>query len=469
MDKNELESVINFVVKEIRKSGNKTNNFACEGKGIFLNIDDAIKAAKTAQEELSRIPMEIRGKIIAAMRRTVEKNIELIAKTSVEETKLGKYEDKKQKNLLAARKTPGVEDIMPVAYTGDYGFTLEEKAPYGVIGAITPSTNPSETVISNGIGMIGAGNSVVFNSHPSAKKITKLTIELLNEAIIKAGGPANLLCGVEEPNAETGNTLMKHPDIRILVVTGGPGIVRVAMNSGKKAICAGPGNPPVVVDETADIERAAKDIVDGAAFDNNVLCIAEKEIFVVKSVAKQLLTKMIEQGAYLLTREQLDALMVHITKTDKNGKIEADREYIGKDVQIILKTIGVTAESDKKLAIAVVENDHPLVNLEQLMPVIPIVITNDVDQAIEFAFKAEQQNYHTAVMHSTNVTNLSKMARTINTSIFVKNAPSYSGLGMYGEGHATFTIASPTGEGLTSAKTFTRQRRCILKDQFRIV
>ena len=470
MNVQEIQRVIGQVMEQLKSQGGPAGKGHISGTrtGIFSDINDAVAAAKEAQYRLGTMKLEIRGRLIDAIRAVVEKNVELIARTSVEETGLGKYEDKVQKNLLAARKTPGIEDVRPRAYTGDYGFTLEERAPYGVIGAITPSTNPSETVICNGIGMIAAGNAVVFNSHPGAKQVTRLTIELINQAIIEAGGPANLLCGVENPTIETGNILMHHKDIRILVVTGGPGIVKAAMNSGKKVIGAGPGNPPVVVDETADIRQAARDIVDGAAFDNNVLCIAEKEVFVVQEAAKELVTEMLADGAYFLKEEQLDELMMHIT-VEKDGKRVVNRKYVGKDIQVILSAIGLTVDREYKLAIAVVDRSHPLVDLEQLMPVLPVVPVRDVNEAIAFAYEAEQQCFHTAMMHSKNVENLSKMAWVMNTSIFVKNAPSYSGLGMCGEGHTTFTIASPTGEGLTSPRSFTRQRRCVLRDQFRIV
>lgn len=468
MNEQEIEQLVARVLAQMQPN----SAILCEADkntvGIFDDVNSAVKSAVQAQKELVGLKLEDRERIISAMRRTVEENVELIAKTAVEETQLGRYEDKVKKNLLAARKTPGTEDIRPKACTGDYGFTLEERAPYGVIGSITPSTNPSETVICNGIGMIAAGNAVVFNSHPGAKKVTRLTIELLNKAIVEAGGPQNLLCGVKEPTIETGNQLMHHPDIRILVVTGGPGIVKAAMNSGKKVIGAGPGNPPVVVDETADIAKAAKDIVDGASFDNNILCIAEKEVFVVQEKAQELVMEMVKHGAYLLKEDELARLMKNITH-EKEGKYIVNRKYVGKNIQNILASIQLNPDSSCRLAIAITAPDHPLVALEQLMPVLPIIPVRDVDQAITYACKAEAGCFHTAVMHSVNVENLSKMARQVNTSIFVKNAPSYAGLGMEGEGHATFTIASPTGEGLTSPVNFTRQRRCVLKDQFRIV
>lgn len=437
--------------------------------GVFGCIESAIKAAKEAQTKLASLCIERRKALIDAMREAVRENVQTLAALAVEETGMGRVNDKIQKNLLAASKTPGIEDIIPAAYTGNHGFTLVERAPYGVIGAITPSTNPSETVICNGIGMIAAGNAVVFNPHPGAKKVTQLTIKILNKAIVCAGGPENLLTTVETSTAQTGMVLMEHTDIRILVVTGGPEIVRIAMKSGKKVIAAGPGNPPVVVDETADIENAAKSIVDGASFDNNVLCIAEKEIFVVDIAAEQLKNAMTHYGAYELNRTQIERLMDVITVKREGNELIVNKKFVGKDAKYILQQIGLEVSEDIRLAFVEVEENHPLVYLEQLMPVLPIVRVRDVNQAIKMAVKAEQGNYHTAMMHSKNVENLTKMAREINTSIFVKNGPSYAGLGAFGEGFTTFTIASPTGEGLTSPITFTRQRRCVLKDQFRIV
>lgn len=468
MNQQEIEQMVAQVMARLQTGPDMGIQDIETQEGIFDEVDAAVSAASKAQKALTELKLEEREKIIRAMRQAVEENVELIAKTAVEETGLGRYEDKVKKNLLAARKTPGTEDICPRACTGDYGFTLEERAPYGVIGSITPSTNPSETVICNGIGMIAAGNAVVFNSHPGAKKVTRLTIELLNRAIRGAGGPPNLLCGVENPTIETGDQLMHHPGVRILVVTGGPGIVKAAMNSGKKVIGADPGNPPVVVDETADIPKAAKDIVDGASFDNNVLCIAEKEVFVVREKARELVTEMIKQGAYLLKEEELERLMPKIAQ-EKNGRLAVNRRYVGKDAGKILEAIGLKVDDRCRLAVAVTGPEHPLVYLEQLMPVLPVVPVRDVEEAIMYACEAEAGCYHTAMMHSMNVEHLSKMAKAANTSIFVKNAPSYAGLGMEGEGHATFTIASPTGEGLTSPISFTRQRRCVLKDQFRIV
>ena len=340
-----------------------------------------------------------------------------------------------------------------------------------MIGSITPSTNPTVTIISNSIGMIAAGNSVVFNPHPASKKVSAFLVGLLNKAIIEAGGPANLVCCAAEPTIESAKDLMAHPKIAILVVTGGPAVVRVAMNSGKKVIAAGPGNPPCVVDETADIAKAGKDIVDGAGFDNNVICICEKEIIVVASVADRLKEEMKKNGAYELNEDQIKKITQLVIAEPGGPGIEgaANKTFVGKNADFIAKQIGLTVPPETRLLLCEVNRKHPLIWTEQLMPVMPLVRVKDVDAAIDLAVECEHGFRHTAIMHSLNIAKLSKMAKAMNCSIFIKNGPSYAGLGHGGAGFASFTIASPTGEGVTRARTFTRERRCTIVDYFRII
>ena len=254
--------------------------------------DEAIGAAKAAQQELMMLSLEQRGRLIEAMREAGRQNARKLAEMANAETGYGKVEDKIKKNLLSIEKTPGVEDLTAAAISGDFGLTLVERAPYGVICSITPSTNPPSSVINNAISMIAAGNAIVFNPHPAAKKVSIETMRILNEAIGAAGGPGTLICTVKEPTIQTGKTMMEHPDIPLLSITGGEAVVKVAMKTGKKVVAAGPGNPPVIVDDTAVVPQAAKDIVDGASFDNNVLCIAEKEVFAFAHIAEQLMCEM---------------------------------------------------------------------------------------------------------------------------------------------------------------------------------
>lgn len=439
------------------------------GHGIFVDVRAAIQAAAIAQRNLMEYTLEDRGRFIDAMRGAARANARKLAEIAYEETGYGHVEDKVAKNLLAANKTPGTEDLKTLACSGDDGLMLTEMAPFGVIGAITPSTNPTATVINNGIGMVAGGNAVVFNPHPGARKASIETIRVMNQAIVAAGGPDNLLCAPEKPTMDTSAVIMSSPVVKLLVVTGGEAVVRVAMKTGKKCIAAGPGNPPVVVDRTADIRRAARDIVSGIHYENCILCIAEKEILVEDCVADELIAQMQKEGAYLADDRELQAVVATVMVETKDGKYAPNKKYVGRDASYILRESGVIVNREVKAVIADVPFDHPLVMTEMLMPVVPVTRVATVDEAIEKAVIAENGCHHTAMMHSENVNNLTKMARAVDTTIFVKNAPSYAGLGIDGEGYTTLTIATPTGEGLTSAKNFTRSRRCTLHGAFRII
>jgi acyl-CoA reductase-like NAD-dependent aldehyde dehydrogenase len=468
-----LEESVRQIVEEVIKNMdiNLPMDDGAKNIGVFSSINNAIDAAELAFREFGAVTLETRKNIITNIRKICLANKEVISKMAWEETGLGRWEDKVIKNELGILKTPGVEDIVPEAFSDDFGMTLVEHAPYGVIGSITPSTNPTVTIISNAIGMIAAGNSVVYNTHPSAKKVSAFLISLLNKAIIEAGGPANLVCCTANPTIESAKDLMTHPKIAILVVTGGPAVVKVAMNSGKKVIAAGPGNPPCVVDETADIAKAGKDIVDGASFDNNVICICEKEIIVVASVADRLKEELKKNGAYELNEDQIKKISELVISEPGGPGHEgsANKTYVGKNADFIAKQIGLTVPSSTRLLLCEVGREHPLLWTEQLMPVMPLVRVKDVDTAIDLAVECEHGFRHTAIMHSRNIAKLSKMAKVMNCSIFIKNGPSYAGLGHGGAGFASFTIASPTGEGVTRARTFTRERRCTLVDYFRII
>jgi propionaldehyde dehydrogenase len=441
-----------------------------QGLGVFGTVEEAVSASKAAQPQFAALKLEQRSRIIAAMRRSMLENCEALARAAHDETGYGRYEDKVMKNKLVTEKTPGLEDLAPIATSGDHGLTLVEPAPFGVIGAITPVTNPTSTIICNSIGMLAAGNSVVFNVHPYAKSCCMQTIALLNKAIMSEGGPANVVAGVSNPTIESANELMKHPGVRLVVVTGGPDVVRAAMGSGKRAICAGPGNPPVVVDESADIDKAARDIIMGASTDNNIICTDEKETVAVASIADALIASMGRQGAVVIGKDKLPQLEKVVFKEMKGPRQKAwiDKELVGKNASVLLAKMGMTVPDSVRLIVAEVDENHPLLWTEQMMPVMPVLRVPNADRAIDFAVEVEGGNRHTAVMHSKNLDNLSRMAKLCNCSIFVKNGRSQAGLGLDGEGYCSFTIASPTGEGLTGPRSFSRWRRCVVVDHFRI-
>jgi acyl-CoA reductase-like NAD-dependent aldehyde dehydrogenase len=467
----DLDERISTIVSRVLAELGPEATISDSATGSSASLDEAVEKAADAQKKLVALPLSERTRVVEAMRKAALANVEVLSRMAVEETGMGRIDDKIKKNMLVARSTPGTEDLEPTAYSGDHGLTLVERAPYGVIGTITPSTNPTETVINNGIGMVAAANSVVFNPHPTAKRVTAKAIEVLTNAAIDAGGPPNVMVSVSNPSIETAQSLMQHEGIRLLVVTGGPQVVKTAMQSTKKVIAAGPGNPPVVVDETADVPKAARDIIAGASLDNNIVCIAEKVIVVTESAVGTLSRELESAGAYKLSSQQASRLRKRLVLEDRGPGRESvlDREFVGKNAGIILKEIGVDTSEDLRLIFYQASPDDPMAWTEQLMPVIPMVTVSNVDRAIEYAKEVEHGYRHTMVMHSRNIESLSKMAKVIDCSIFVKNGPSYAGLGFGGEGFTSFTIASPTGEGLTSARTFSRVRRCTLVDYFRIV
>ncbi|MCV0925038.1 aldehyde dehydrogenase EutE [Escherichia coli] len=431
MNQQDIEQVVKAVLLKMQSSD--TPPAAVHEMGVFASLDDAVAAAKVAQQGLKSVAM--RQLAIAAIREAGEKHARDLAELAVSETGMGRVEDKFAKNVAQARGTPGVECLSPQVLTGDNGLTLIENAPWGVVASVTPSTNPAATVINNAISLIAAGNSVIFAPHPAAKKVSQRAITLLNQAIVAAGGPENLLVTVANPDIETAQRLFKFPGIGLLVVTGGEAVVEAARkHTNKRLIAAGAGNPPVVVDETADLARAAQSIVKGASFDNNIICADEKVLIVVDSVADELMRLMEGQHA---------------------AKIAA--------------AIGLTVPEQTRLLFVETTAEHPFAVTELMMPVLPVVRVANVADAIALAVKLEGGCHHTAAMHSRNIENMNQMANAIDTSIFVKNGPCIAGLGLGGEGWTTMTITTPTGEGVTSARTFVRLRRCVLVDAFRIV
>ena len=441
------------------------------GLGVFSTTATAVEAAQIAFETYRDMGLDRRREVIDGIRVAMRESASSLASAAHTETGLGRVDDKVVKNLLVTDKTPGPEDLEPQVVTGDRGMTVTEYAPFGLIGAITPTTNPTATVINNTIAAVSAGNGVVFNAHPNAKGCSACAVRLINEAIVGAGGPENLVATIAQPTIASAQELMRHPKIRLLMVTGGPGVVAEALKTDKRAITAGPGNPPVVVDETANIELAAREIVRGASFDNNMVCTDEKEVFVVQSRADKLVQNLAVSGGYVLKEYQLRqlerAIFVKLGEPGKPGEI--DRRWVGQDASKILAEIGVSVDTDTRLIVAEVNRDHSLVWTEQMMPVMPVVRVRDIDEAIDLAVRAEHGFRHTASIFSNDVAAITRMARAMNVSIFIANAANVAGLGAGGEDYTSFSIATPTGEGMTRPRTFSRIRRLTVVGSLRIV
>jgi len=441
--------------------------------GVYENMDDACEAANRSFEKLRELGVAARKKAIGVIRRLCVAKATEWGTIEFEETKIGRLDHKIEKLKICADLVPGVEMLERTAFSGDFGLTIIDFAPWGVIGAVTPSTHSVPTLTGNAINMIAAGNAVVYNTHPAAAKCAAIAIRAYNEAIFQETGISDLLTTVVKPTLDTFDAMCKHPKVRLLCVTGGPAVVNAAMKTGKRAICAGPGNPPVVVDETADLDVAAKAIIQGASYDNNLLCIGEKEVFVVDSVADKLISALKKAGAVYLNPAQVEALAdkAFVFPQGKGAGCPhpvVNRDLVGRDAAVLAKAIGLDVPPATQLLFGETKADHIFVDEEQMMPFIPVVRVPNVDVAIAEAIKAEHGYKHTGIMHSQNIRNLTKMAQLIDTTLFIKNGPSMTGLGLGGEGFLSFSIATPTGEGVTTPMTFTRSRRCVMVESLNL-
>jgi acyl-CoA reductase-like NAD-dependent aldehyde dehydrogenase len=318
--------------------------------------------------------------------------------------------------------------------------------------------------------LIAPGNAGVFNVHPAAKHVSAYALQMFHRIIRENGGPPNLITMVREPTLESADELFRHRSIAMIMATGGPGLVRAAFASGKKVIAAGPGNPPVLVDESADLDNAARAIIAGASYDNNILCLAEKEAFVVTSVYDKFMDAMARHGAVRLTKQQVESLAAKVFSKNDKGSVVTSRDFIGKDASVLARAAGTSVPDSVRLLFGEASFDCLFVQEEQMMPYLPVVRVRDVDEGIELAVKAEHRYRHTAMIHSRNMDAVTKFARAIDTSVVVVNGPSFAGNGgESGEGYFSHTISSPTGEGVCTPRNLARVRRLAIHDTLRFI
>ena len=464
MDQKDLAQIVRQVLTRIEGEMNSGGGRCVYG---YDDVDQAVQTAATAQKIWHRdFNIAAKTKIINGLRADLMEHLEELSRLALEDTGMGRLDDKLLKKELAITKTPGPEYFTTKAVSGDNGLVIEELSPFGVIASITPSTNPVASVINNAIAMLSGGNAVVFAPHPGAKASTLRAVEVINESLGRNGAPCGLVATLTVISMENVDSLMKHPLVRLVAATGGPGVVHAALSSGKPAIGAGPGNPPVVVDETAHIRQAAIDVILGCSFDNNLPCTSEKELIVVNCVADELKKHMLENGAHELKSPAEIARLRDLVFDDK-GK--PNKTCIGKDATWLLKEIGIVVPAKTRIVLVECEEADPFVQEEMLMPILPLVRVADFKEALAMALRVEHGFRHSAAIHSTNIDNMSLMARLMETTIFTKNAPSFASLGYGGDCPTAFTIATSTGQGPTTPLSFCRLRRCTLHGAFRII
>ena len=440
--------------------------------GVFQDANEACTAAHAGFLQLRQKGIAARSKVVEIVKTMADAHAVEWGKIELEESKIGRLDHKIEK-LRIIKLVPGVEWLQPDGRSGDHGITLEEYTPFGVVAAVTPSTHSVPTLSGNIVNIVAAGNAVVFNAHPSAAKCAAMAVRAYNQAIEREVGIENLVTIVEQPTLESFKTICLHEAVRLLCVTGGPGVVKAAMQTGKRAICAGPGNPPVLVDDTACMTRAAKSIIQGGAYDNNLLCIGEKEVFVLDRVADKLMAEMEKHGGARLNASQLQQLTQEaFTFKEGHGagcpEPVVNKALVGKDASVLAKAAGANVAANTQLLFAETDKDHLFVKEEQMMPFVPIVRVKSIEEGIAAAKAAEHDYKHTSIIHSHDVEHMTAMARALDTTLFIKNGPCMAGLGLGGEGYLSYSIATPTGEGVTNPKTFTRVRRCVMVDNLRI-
>jgi aldehyde dehydrogenase len=468
-----IRSVVEKVLTRMGTVPPNVNGRSFAGRhGIFTCVDEAVAAATDAFEQLSERTLEDRKRIIDHIRRiSIEQSVEL-GTMEMEETKIGRLAHKIEKLKTLGERTPGVEFMRSEVFSGDHGLAVIEHAPFGVIGTITPVTHSLPTITGNAVSMIAGGNTLVVNPHPGGKRVAAEGVRRFNQAIYLDLGIDNLICVIAEPTIESADAIFAHRGVKLICVTGGPAVARAAMKASKRAIVAGPGNPPVVVDETADLDRAARAIIQGAAYDNNLLCIAEKEVFVVAEVFDAMMVAMERAGAARLKAREIDALVkVAIATVGDAGHQHqvAAKDFIGQDAAVLARAAGKRVSEKTELLFGETDEFSPFVSVEQMMPFLPFVRVADIDEAVAKAKHYEHGFRHTSIIHSNSVRNMTKMGRALDTTLFVKNGPCMAALGLGGEGYLSYSIATPTGEGVTTPLTFTRERRCSLIDDLRIL
>ncbi len=442
--------------------------------GVFEDAGSAAKAAQGGFEQLKKQGFAGRAKVIEIVKQMCADNADRWGKIEFEETKIGRLDHKIAK-LHGIKNVLGTEFLTPFGMSGDAGITMEECAPWGVVGSITPVTHSVPTMSGNIVNMVAAGNAVVFNPHPGGAACAAIAVHEFNQAIKAATGIENLICTVEKPSLDSFNELCAAEEVNLLCITGGPAVVDAAMKTGKRAICAGPGNPPVVVDDchALDFDKVAKDIILGGGFDNNLLCIGEKQIIAAGDSYRKTLDALKRNGAVLLNRNQLEKIKQEVFDIKDGGggcsHAVLNRAYVGADAAKLAAIAGLKVDPKVEMLIAETEEDDIFVEEEQMMPLLPIVRAGCFDDAIRIAKDSEHNYKHSAMVHTMNVARMTKMGQAMDTTLFVKNGPCVAGLGMGGEGYISFSIATTTGEGITTPKTFTRFRRCALVDQLNII
>ncbi len=397
-------------------------------------IDSLVEKAKKASEEYLKLNQEQVDNIVKAMSMAgLEHHMEL-AKMAVEETKRGIYEDKITKNMFATEyiyhsikyeKTVGIIDENEEE---DYAEIAE---PVGIIAGVTPVTNPTSTTMFKSIISAKTRNVIIFGFHPSAQKCSSKAAEILRDAAIKAGAPENCILWIEEPSIEATRALMNHPDVNLILATGGTGMVRSAYSCGKPALGVGPGNVPCYIDKTAKLKTSVNDLVMSKAFDNGMICASEQAVLVDDDITEEFEKLMKEAGCYFVNEEEKQKLAASMFDYTEEYGYKLKSNIPGQYPYDIAKNAGFEIPKETKVIVVPetgIGRDYPF-SKEKLSPVLTYYIVKDAEEGIA---KAEQLIEfgglgHSAVIHSENQDDILKFSETVKAGRIIVNSPSTHG------------------------------------------
>ncbi len=366
---------------------------------------DLAQKARKAFEQLEHFSQEKIDRIVAEMAKRAEAEAERLARLAVEDTGLGVVEHKVQKNLFAARNVyNAIKDLKTVGFIREDNVNkvYEIAEPMGVIMGIIPTTNPTSTIIYKALISIKARNTIVFSPHPNAVKCSLETARVLEEAGVSAGAPPGCVQCLSIITKEGTNALMHHPDIALILATGGSAMVKAAYSAGKPAIGVGPGNVPAYIESSADIKKAVSDIFASKTFDNGVICASEQAIIVDANIEKEVREEVVRQGGYFLSKDEIRV----VEKILFSPKGLPASDIVGQSAQFIARKAGITVPDNTRLLVAELDGVGPAYPLskEKLSPVIAFYVEKDWRSACERCIEMLEFGGmgHTLVIHSNN-------------------------------------------------------------------
>ncbi|MEG2597653.1 MAG: aldehyde dehydrogenase family protein, partial [Oscillospiraceae bacterium] len=409
-------------------------------------VNELAAKAKVALQEYMKLDQEQIDNIAHAMALAGLDEHTKLAKLAVEETGRGVYEDKIIKNLFATeyiwhdiknQKTVGI-----IEDDGPSGI-MQIAEPVGIVAGVTPVTNPTSTTMFKAMIAVKARCPIIFGFHPSAQKCSMKAAQIVRDAAVKAGAPKDCVQWIEVPSLDATNALMNHPDIALVLATGGAGMVRAAYSTGKPALGVGPGNVPCYIEKSAAIERACNDLMLSKTFDNGMICASEQAVIVDKELQKQFEKYMKENSCYFLNAEETKKLSVYAFPSEKAG---VNAEIVGKPAAWIAEQAGLKVPADTKILIAKLPDvgiDYPL-SREKLSPILAYLVVNSREEGFSMAKKMLYMGGlgHSAAIHSTDDEVIDAYGEAMQVGRVIVNSPSsQGGIGdIYNENTPSLTL-----------------------------